>query len=180
MIEHVIYTDTDGAVFKVNEDGIVILKDSGSRTKFASGAVRDIQQGKGRCDLLPLDVIGELIFAEELRSIEMFKVTKDLEHLYTAISDFCKTTHIDIYTLILEVSKHFESGALKYGENNWKLGMPLHCYLSSGVRHFIQYKRGDTDEPHDLAFAWNIICAIWTYSHKPELDDVEPNTEEEV
>ena len=41
-----------------NQDGVVILPDSGDRTEFESGAVRDIQAGKGRCDLLPLDVVG--------------------------------------------------------------------------------------------------------------------------
>lgn len=30
------------------------IKDSGSRREFESGAVRDICEGKGRCDLLPL------------------------------------------------------------------------------------------------------------------------------
>ena len=35
-----------------------MIQDSGNRTSFESGAVRDIQRGKGRCDLLPLDVIG--------------------------------------------------------------------------------------------------------------------------
>lgn len=31
----------------------VVLKDSGERRKFETGAVRDIVEGKGRCDLLP-------------------------------------------------------------------------------------------------------------------------------
>lgn len=30
-----------------------MLKDSGNRRKFETGAVRDMQEGKGRCDLLP-------------------------------------------------------------------------------------------------------------------------------
>lgn len=30
-----------------------MIKDSGHRHKFASGAVRDMHDGKGRCDLLP-------------------------------------------------------------------------------------------------------------------------------
>lgn len=30
-----------------------VLKDSGDRRKFESGAIRDMQEGKGRCDLLP-------------------------------------------------------------------------------------------------------------------------------
>lgn len=36
------------------------IKDSGNRTKFTSGAVRDIQDGKGRCDLMPLDIIADV------------------------------------------------------------------------------------------------------------------------
>ena len=34
------------------------IKDSGERREFETGAVRDIQKGKGRCDLMPLDVVG--------------------------------------------------------------------------------------------------------------------------
>lgn len=30
------------------------ILDSGNRRTFQTGAVRDIQEGKGRCDLLPL------------------------------------------------------------------------------------------------------------------------------
>ena len=36
------------------------LVDSGERRVFDSGAVRDIQDGKGRCDLLPLEPIAML------------------------------------------------------------------------------------------------------------------------
>ena len=158
---------------ELNNDGVTVLKDSGNRQQFESGAVRDIQEGKGRCDLLPLDIVGDLLDAPELKLIEKFKEAKDVKFLYEAIKYFAITTETDIYTLMLELSKHFESGAVKYGENNWKKGMDLHCYLSSGPRHFLEYKRGDTDEPHNRAFVWNMICAAWTYIHKPELDDVE-------
>lgn len=158
---------------ELNKDGVTILKDSGNRQQFESGAVRDIQESKGRCDLLPLDIVGDLLDAPELKLIEKFKETKDVKFLYEAIKYFAITTETDIYTLMLELSKHFESGAVKYGENNWMKGINLHCYLSSGSRHFLEYKRGDTDEPHNRAFVWNMICAAWTYIHKPELDDVE-------
>ena len=33
------------------------IKDSGDRTKFETGAVRDMHEGKGRCDLLPMCVL---------------------------------------------------------------------------------------------------------------------------
>lgn len=34
-----------------------MIKDSGDRHEFESGAVRDMQEGKGRCDLLPAAAI---------------------------------------------------------------------------------------------------------------------------
>ena len=37
-----------------------MIQDSGTRREFETGAVRDIQEGKGRCDLLPLDMIAEM------------------------------------------------------------------------------------------------------------------------
>lgn len=36
------------------------IKDSGSRTEFDTGAVRDIHSGKGRYDLLPWEAIHEV------------------------------------------------------------------------------------------------------------------------
>lgn len=38
----------------------VVIKDSGKRQKFKTGAVRDIQVGKGRLDLLPAYAIIEI------------------------------------------------------------------------------------------------------------------------
>jgi hypothetical protein len=31
---------------------------------------------------------------------------------------------------------------------------------------------GKTDEPHDLAFLWNIFGAMWTHRNKPEMIDL--------
>ena len=36
------------------------ILDSGNRRKFESGAVRDIQEGKGRMDLVPIREVAEL------------------------------------------------------------------------------------------------------------------------
>ena len=37
-----------------------MIKDSGERTKFPSGALRDMHTGKGRMDLLPWSAIMEV------------------------------------------------------------------------------------------------------------------------
>lgn len=146
-----------------------MIKDSGTRREFESGAVRDIQEGKGRCDLVPLNVMGYVLSNPTFTQIHNFMQSGNVKHLYEAL-----TSHgifNDPYTMFLEVSKHFEEGAKKYGEYNWQKGIPTHCYIDSAVRHYLKYLRGDTDEPHNRAFVWNIICCIWTCINKPELND---------
>ena len=75
-------------------------------------------------------------------------------------------------TMLLEVSKHFEEGCKKYGERNWEKGIPLHCYIDSGVRHLLKYMAYWTDEPHDRAFVWNMLCCIHTATFMPEMNDL--------
>ncbi len=159
------------------------ILDSGARKQFESGAVRDIREGKGRCDLLPLDVVA------------LVNGCGEDSHVIRCVDDFCKDGMIihlcgalEIFTelyfknsmpsMFLEVSKHFEEGAKKYGEDNWQKGIPTHCYIDSAVRHYLKYLRGDTDEPHDRAFCWNILCCIWTCIHKPELNDYRKEEDE--
>ena len=104
------------------------IKDSGERTAFASGAVRDMQAGKGRMDLLP-------------------------------------------WAAIMEVSKHCEAGALKYGEHNVDKGIPTHSLMSSAMRHAAKYMEGETDEDHLLAAAWNLLWAVQMRLTHPECVD---------
>ena len=148
-----------------------MIKDSGNRRKFKSGAVRDVADGKGRCDLLPLDVVGGITNDEIFVDIERYVRTGDIGFLYDVISEFVKKHYVDKCTAILEVAKHYEDGANKYSERNWEQGIPLHCYIDSGVRHYLKFLRGDEDEPHDRAFLWNMFGAIWTtLYHRDMLD----------
>lgn len=156
------------------------IKDSGDRRQFDTGAVRDITTGKGRCDLLPLDTVEDVILMLEdeieinfLRNVSDFIYTGDIEKLYLAIQSFCKDREWDLYTALLEVSIHYEQGASKYGERNWEHGIPLHSFLDSAVRHYLKWKRKDDDEPHDRAVIWNLLGALWTLKHKPELADID-------
>lgn len=150
----------------------MMIKDSGNRTNFESGAVRDIQSGKGRCDLMPLGVVATLIDSDEIRGISLFKDTGDTGFLYACLKEFCNDSpFFNAYTMLLEVAKHFEEGAEKYGENNWQKGIPVHSYIDSAIRHLLRYWNNENDERHDRAFCWNILCAIWTCENKPELND---------
>ena len=151
-----------------------MIKDSGNRTEFASGAVRDIQEGKGRCDLLPLDVVARFAFPMSSVAFKMigeFQDSGNADRLVCVLEWFADSFFGETYTMILEVAKHFEEGAKKYGERNWQKGIPVCRYIDSAVRHLVKFLRGDDDEPHDRAFCWNIMCAIWTCQHLPHLND---------
>ena len=152
-----------------------MIQESGKRREYDSGAVRDIQEGKGICDLMPLDVVG-MIFqrtaafnAEEreiLYNIQRYIDDNDVCWLCDAIISFLNVSDFNGYVdMILETSKHFEEGAKKYGEDNWKKGIPESSYIDSAVRHYLKWLRGDDDERHDRAFVWNIMCLIWTHEH---------------
>lgn len=159
------------------------IKDSGARREFSTGAVRDISEWKGRCDLLPLDVVADLFGGgypmDILTDLDGFVRGGAGYDLLDAIRNFCAWHDWTIEEMLLEVSVHFEQGAKKYAERNWELGIPLHCYIDSAVRHFLKVSRGDTDERHDRAFCWNLLCALWTLKNKPELDDL-PHGEKAV
>ena len=105
-----------------------MIKDSGDRTEFETGAKRDMHAGKGRMDLLP-------------------------------------------WYGIMEVSKHCEEGALKYGEHNADKGIPLHSLLDSAARHLAKYIVGMDDEDHLRAACWNLLRALEQRTTHPELDD---------
>ncbi len=152
------------------------IKDSGTRREFGTGAVRDIQDGKGRCDLMPTLVIGALLDDPVFTYLQMYMTTGECAALYSVLRT-CKV-FADIPTMLLEVAKHFEEGCKKYGENNWQKGIPTHCYIDSAIRHYLKWRRGDKDEPHDRAFCWNILCCIWTCVNKPELNDYRKEDDE--
>lgn len=70
------------------------------------------------------------------------------------------------------VLKRYLDGAEKYGENNWKKGMPISVYYDSAQRHLFKWWNGDKDEDHAAAVIWNMLGAMWTEKHlKDTMDD---------
>nr|DAG32376.1 MAG TPA: hypothetical protein [Caudoviricetes sp.] len=104
------------------------IKDSGERTTFSTGAVRDMHAGKGRMDLLP-------------------------------------------WAAIIEVSKHCEARALKYGTHNVDKGIPTSSLMDSAMRHAAKYLDGQENENHLLAAAWNLLWAVQMRCKNPECVD---------
>ena len=150
------------------------ILDSGDRTHFESGAVRDMREGKGRCDLMPLEVVAYYICDGKgssdtiLLDMKEFLQTNNTVYLYSALNTFDVMVWDCAYTMMLETSKHYEEGAKKYGPDNWRHGIPTWCYIDSAIRHYLKWRRGDKDEPHDRAFVWNLLCCIWEVDYGEE------------
>lgn len=142
-----------------------MIKDSGERQVFESGAVRDISKGKGRCDLLPLDVVARAMTEDEIEEfgvlghLSKYQKTQKETHLVNALYNFTEDNYDTFEDAILDLSIHFEEGAEKYGVDNWR-GLPEWTFLSSAVRHYLKFKKGMTDENHGRAFMWNIACLM--------------------
>lgn len=185
-----------------NVESLGIAGVSNPVTEFSTGAVRDIQEDKGRCDLMPLGVVADLytiyykyykdfsaIPQEELMgsilgNINSYIYYGDTDNLLLAMGTFiCNNVAWLEYEdcnrityALLDVSKHYKHGLEKYGERNWEKGIPLHSYIDSGVRHLMKVSANFKDERHDLAFIWNLLgcCATDLNISKtiPELRDL--------
>lgn len=155
----------------------MVILDNGKRREFPTGAVRDYKEGAGRCDLLPLREFNQIMSFHGdytdyfIELIDKFKTDGDVKHLIEAY-DTMLTNELDwdVEQAMLEVAVHFEEGAVKYGDDNWKKGIPVNVYIDSCIRHYLKYKSGMTDERHDRAVLWNLICCMWTCKNMPELN----------
>ena len=152
------------------------IKDSGNRREFESGAVRDMadpSNPKGRCDLMPLEVVAVVLEDKIVHLLGRFLASYNSKYLYEAISEFAEQAYIGDYsTMLLEVAIHFEEGAAKYGVHNWKKGIPVWCYIDSATRHYLKWRRGDQDEAHHRAFIWNLMCRCWEVDYRDENSNI--------
>lgn len=77
-----------------------------------------------------------------------------------------------------KLAKLLEKGALKYEARNWELGLPLHTFVDSGMRHMRMFLEGDLSEDHAVAWLWNAMALVHTLEMidrgllPPELDDL--------
>lgn len=148
---------------------------------FGDGAVRSSKKGKGRYDLIPgcvmVDVVNSLSgtinhmtdsYVRSYKSILLKSIYK--RNWASAIAvltilGYCdeKTPNeIDAFNKMQkDLAIHYENGAEIYGENNWKKGIPIESFISSGIRHTQQWLSGLTDEPHLISAIWNFCNATW-------------------
>ena len=74
---------------------------------------------------------------------------------------------------MFRLARHYELGASKYTDNNWKLGQKSSRYMDSALRHLFCYMRGDRTEDHLSAAAFNIFAIEWNEECYPDMHDLE-------
>lgn len=149
------------------------IKDNGKRTQFETGAVREIDETKGRCDLVYnqawADIVGDDVYA----AIEKFVRSGVRNYIVLACQYFIENAfNNDYHTAYLEVSQHYAEGAKKYADRNMEKGLPWHSMVDSALRHYTKWRRGDDDEPHARAVIWNLLTLLYMVDNKPELNDL--------
>lgn len=60
------------------------------------------------------------------------------------------------------LARRFEAGEPKYGEWNWRKGMPISNLADSAIRHLWSAMEGDASEDHLAAALWNVVVWIDT------------------
>lgn len=76
------------------------------------------------------------------------------------------------HSALLRVARHMENSLADHEERNWERGLPMHCFLDSAMRHVFKYMDGMVDEDHLAAAATNLLMALWTEAHLPEMQDI--------
>lgn len=148
------------------------IKDNGQRTQFETGAVREIDETKGRCDLVYNTAWGWIVCDDFYKEIENFVRVGDDHHIITALRIAVDKMFETPEHAYLEVSQHYAEGAKKYADRNMEKGLPWHSMVDSALRHYTKWRRGDDDEPHARAVIWNLLTLLYMIDHKPELNDL--------
>ena len=74
---------------------------------------------------------------------------------------------------VIELSKHCEDGAKKYGEHNIDLGCQYHSLADSGARQLAKWIAGVQDgENHLRAACWNLMWLLEETITRPDLNDM--------
>jgi len=76
------------------------------------------------------------------------------------------------HSALLRVSRQMEGALAEHEERNWERGIPMHSFLDSAMRHLFKYMDGQVDEDHLAAAATNVLMALWTEEHLPDMQDI--------
>lgn len=138
-------------------------KDSGKREKFASGMVRDTQEGKLRYDLAFDGPLFWALFKGTTKgplaeAASRWYVDGGTERAAAVIQEIGKLEG-SIFIVVERYAALMMRGAIKYAERNWMQAegaAELARFRSSFCRHLKQYLNDEVDEDHMAAVFFNL------------------------
>lgn len=138
------------------------IRDSGERETFETGYQRDIQAGKVRFDLIPIETLIQMQADET--GVEEFPVDTSNPPIVHWLPIEETDEELIPELVINRLAGHYHKGAQKYGRNNYLNGAPFSRMYASLLRHVYQWAAGDTGEDHLAAILWN-ASALMMYEN---------------
>jgi len=162
--------------------------DSGKRQQFNTGSQRDTDEGKGKPHLIAGEAIALLttyinsdryvcveeyknLVNELVKSVHQYATfvsdrSENLDLIYKSMDLLCHVVsekeEIGYFQCFIRLAQHYENGAKKYDEHNWRKGQPISRYYDSAMRHLYKYLDEMEDEDHASALFWNLVAIIQT------------------
>ena len=166
----------------------MVVDNEANRTHFTTGAVRARGNGKGRFDLLPIEIMS--LYLESVFDIDtdkptiyyigQFQKSGNINAILAAMEKYRLERGWSKEDTCLEVAIQFEEGELKYPSDvvNGKVclnalkGLPLSTFIDSATRHYLKWRKEMNDERHDRAVIWNLLMAAWTVAYRHDCNDL--------
>lgn len=73
---------------------------------------------------------------------------------------------------VRRIAETYGEGALKYGDHNWRAGMPFSTTVNHVLAHLFQWLRGEKSEDHLAHAAWGLLALMHFEETHPELNDI--------
>lgn len=85
-----------------------------------------------------------------------------------------KPTRFDLISPIAlrRLAETYAEGATRYGDYNWRAGMPFSDTINHCLAHIFQYLKGDKTEDHLAHASWNLFALMHFEETHPEMNDL--------
>lgn len=118
-----------------------------------------------------MQILHELPAEDRKEVVDKFNnmtVAPTQSEIHTFTSGMIRSTDADNvrYDLIpneglKRIAATLQKGAVKYGEHNWKKGMPVGECLNHAIRHIYKYLEGDKTEDHLAHASCNLLFCMY-------------------
>ena len=146
------------------------MHDSGSRSEFVTGAIRDTATGKAQVWLLSPFFLRSMAAWDSryilFYDVASYMIDKKKHHLVRLMDDLLQGHTMpkayggrDGWE---RLCNWLEEGRKKYSAWNWARGIPISRSLASLLRHLMAVMRDDHDEDHRAAAMCNVMFILHT------------------